>query len=89
MKSYMHSWRWQQYVVEYTLEQLEHELILSFFSGLTANSLSIRMRRCRRIFFNGRLSVKIHPLPQEQILVSKAKAPCFQKVAGSVISPRI
>jgi DNA-binding LytR/AlgR family response regulator len=80
MKSYMHMADGRQYVVEFTLEQLEHELDPTLF--FRANRQFIINKNAVdavEYFFNGRLLVKIHPLPQEQILVSKAKAMHFRK----------
>jgi len=70
----------RQYVVEFTLEQLERELDPTLF--FRANRQFIINKNAVdtvEYFFNGRLLVKIHPLPQEQILVSKAKAMHFRK----------
>lgn len=70
----------RQYVVEFTLEQLERELNPSLF--FRANRQFIINKTAVdavEYFFNGRLLVKVHPLPQEQIIVSKAKAMDFRK----------
>lgn len=70
----------RQYVVEFTLEQLEHELDPTLF--FRANRQFIINKNAVdavEYFFNGRLLVKILPLPQEQIIVSKAKAMDFRK----------
>lgn len=70
----------RQYVVEFTLEQLERELNPFFF--FRANRQFIINKTAVdsvEYFFNGRLLVKVHPLPQEQIIVSKAKAMDFRK----------
>ncbi|UOU97463.1 LytTR family DNA-binding domain-containing protein [Chryseobacterium daecheongense] len=70
----------RQYVVEFTLEQLERELDPTLF--FRANRQFIINKNAVdavEYFFNGRLLVKIHPSPQEQILVSKAKAMHFRK----------
>lgn len=77
---YAHMADSRRYVVEFTLEQLEHELDPTLF--FRANRQFIINKNAVdavEYFFNGRLLVKIHPLPQEQILVSKAKAMHFRK----------
>lgn len=70
----------RQYIVEFTLEQLENELDPTLF--FRANRQFIVNKNAVdavEYFFNGRLLVKVTPLPQEQILVSKAKAMLFRK----------
>ena len=77
---YAHQADGRQYVVEFTLEQLERELDSSLF--FRANRQFIINKTAVdavEYFFNGRLLVKVHPLPQEQIIVSKAKAMDFRK----------
>ncbi|BAP31417.1 two component system response regulator [Chryseobacterium sp. StRB126] len=77
---YAHLADGRQYVVEFTLEQLERELNPSLF--FRANRQFIINKTAVdavEYFFNGRLLVKVHPLPQEQIIVSKAKAMDFRK----------
>lgn len=77
---YLHTGDGRQYVTEFTLEQLEYELDPTLF--FRANRQFIINKNAIdtvEYFFNGRLLVKIHPLPQEQVLVSKAKAMQFRK----------
>jgi DNA-binding LytR/AlgR family response regulator len=77
---YVHMKDGRQYIAEFTLEQLEHELDPTLF--FRANRQFIINKNAIdavEYFFNGRLLVKIHPLPQEQVLVSKAKAMHFRK----------
>ncbi|GAA4155780.1 LytTR family DNA-binding domain-containing protein [Chryseobacterium ginsenosidimutans] len=70
----------RQYVTEFTLEQLERELNpTSFFRANRQFIINKNAIDTVEYFFNGRLLVKIHPLPQEQVLVSKAKAMQFRK----------
>lgn len=70
----------QQYVVEFTLEQLERDLDPELF--FRANRQFIINRNAIdavEYFFNGRLLIKIHSSPQEEVIVSKAKAMMFRK----------
>ncbi|KQT20959.1 LytTR family transcriptional regulator [Chryseobacterium sp. Leaf405] len=70
----------RKYIAEFTLEQLEHELDPTLF--FRANRQFIINKNAIdavEYFFNGRLLVKIHPLPKEQVIVSKAKATQFRK----------
>lgn len=70
----------QKYTVEFTLEQLERDLDPELF--FRANRQFIINRNAIdtvEYFFNGRLLIKIYPLSQEQIIVSKAKAMVFRK----------
>ncbi|HCN50375.1 MAG TPA: DNA-binding response regulator [Chryseobacterium sp.] len=77
---YAHMTDGRQYVVEFTLEQLEHELDPTlFFRANRQFIINKNAVEAIEYFFNGRLLVKILPLPQEQILISKAKAMHFRK----------
>ncbi|NML56833.1 response regulator transcription factor [Chryseobacterium sp. RJ-7-14] len=77
---YAHVTNGMQYIVEFTLEQLENDLDPALF--FRANRQFIINKNAVdavEYFFNGRLLVKIHPLPPEQVVVSKAKAMHFRK----------
>jgi len=77
---YAHIADGRQYVTEFTLEQLEHELNpAAFFRANRQFIINKNAIDTVEYFFNGRLLVKIHPSPQEQVLVSKAKAMQFRK----------
>ncbi|MDF2551437.1 MAG: DNA-binding response regulator [Chryseobacterium sp.] len=77
---YAHTADGRRYIMEFTLEQLEHELDPAvFFRANRQFIINKNAVEAVEYFFNGRLLVKIHPLPQEQILVSKAKAMHFRK----------
>ncbi|PUZ26110.1 DNA-binding response regulator [Chitinophaga parva] len=68
------------YIAGSTLEQLEQALDPGLF--FRANRQFIINRNAVdtvEYFFNGRLEVKIHPSPQEQVLVSKARAMLFRR----------
>lgn len=70
----------RRYILEFTMEQLENELDPTHF--FRANRQFIVNKNAIdavEYFFNGRLLVKVHPQPNEQILVSKAKAMHFRK----------
>lgn len=70
----------QQYVIEFTLEQLEQQLDPAVF--FRANRQFIINRNAVETvdyFFNGRLLVTLNPVPHEKVLVSKAKAMLFRK----------
>lgn len=69
----------RQYVMDFTMEQLEQQLDpLQFFR---ANRQFIINRTAVAevdFYFNGRLSIKVLPQPGEQILVSKARVPEYK-----------
>jgi two-component system response regulator LytT len=69
----------QQYIMDFTMEQLEQQLDpLEFFR---ANRQFIINRNAITevdFYFNGRLSVKVNPEPGEQILISKARVPEYK-----------
>jgi len=69
----------RQYVVDFTMEQLEQQVDNSQF--YRANRQFIVNRKCITevaFYFNGRLMVKIKPEPPEHIVVSKARVPEFK-----------
>ena len=69
----------QDYVIEFTLEQLQQELDPQEF--FRANRQFIVNRAAIReieFYFNGRLFVKVSPAPAENIIISKARAPEFK-----------
>jgi DNA-binding LytR/AlgR family response regulator len=69
----------RQYIMEYTLEQLQNLLDPELFFRVNRQFII----NCHAVveiehFFNGRLSVKLHPTSTEKVLVSKARAPFFK-----------
>jgi len=69
----------RQYVVDFTMEQLEQQVDNNQF--YRANRQFIVNRKCITevaFYFNGRLIVKIKPDPPENIIVSKARVPEFK-----------
>lgn len=77
---YAHLSDGRQYIMEFTLEQLENELEPTlFFRANRQFIINKKAVEAVEYFFNGRLLIKIHPSPQDQIIVSKAKAMTFRK----------
>jgi DNA-binding LytR/AlgR family response regulator len=69
----------RQYVMEFTMEQLEQQVDPQLF--FRANRQFIINRSAITevdFYFNGRLSVKVKPEPAESIIVSKARVPEFK-----------
>ncbi|TFF30402.1 LytR/AlgR family response regulator transcription factor [Mucilaginibacter psychrotolerans] len=69
----------RQYVMDFTMEQLEQQLDPQQF--FRANRQFIINRKAVTevdFYFNGRLSIKVQPQPNEQILVSKARVPDYK-----------
>ncbi|WP_412469278.1 LytR/AlgR family response regulator transcription factor [Pedobacter sp. KLB.chiD] len=76
---YGHTSDSRQYLMDYTMEQLEQQLDPKLF--FRANRQFIINRNAIAevdFYFNGRLSVKVSPEPSEHILVSKARVPEFK-----------
>ncbi|PWK69965.1 LytTR family two component transcriptional regulator [Mucilaginibacter oryzae] len=76
---YAHTTDSRQYIMEFTMEQLEQQLDPQLF--FRANRQFIINRDAITevdFYFNGRLAVKINPEPAERILISKARAPEFK-----------
>ncbi|MBX2907291.1 MAG: response regulator transcription factor [Taibaiella sp.] len=69
----------RMYAIELTMEQLEQQLDPSLF--FRSSRQYIIHRRCIREIeshFGGRLAVRVHPAPQEPVIVSKARVPIFK-----------
>lgn len=69
----------KQYIIDFTMEQLQQQLDPAVF--FRANRQFIVQRGAIQevdFYFNGRLAVKVHPAPKEQILISKARVPEFK-----------
>jgi DNA-binding LytR/AlgR family response regulator len=69
----------RQYIIEFTMEQLEQQLDPGVF--FRANRQFIINRNAIvevDFYFNGRLSVKISPESPDRILISKARVPEFK-----------
>ncbi|PUZ21512.1 two component transcriptional regulator, LytTR family [Chitinophaga costaii] len=76
---YAHTQDNRQYIMEFTMEQLEQQLDPSLF--FRANRQFIVNRQVITevdFYFNGRLLVKVKPEPTEPILISKARVPEFK-----------
>ncbi|MBD1386691.1 response regulator transcription factor [Mucilaginibacter rigui] len=76
---YGHTFDGKQYILDFTLEQLEQQLDPQLF--FRANRQFIINRAAileADFYFNGRLSVKVKPEPAERILISKARVPEFK-----------
>jgi two-component system response regulator LytT len=69
----------RQYIMDFTMEQLEQQIDPELF--FRANRQFIINRGAIievDFYFNGRLSVKVSPVPAERILISKARVPEFK-----------
>ncbi|WPQ66259.1 LytTR family DNA-binding domain-containing protein [Chitinophaga sancti] len=69
----------KQYIIDFTMEQLQQQLDPAVF--FRANRQFIVQRGAIQeveFYFNGRLTLKVHPAPKEQILISKARVPEFK-----------
>ncbi|WP_343673863.1 LytTR family DNA-binding domain-containing protein [Chitinophaga sp.] len=69
----------KQYIIDFTMEQLQQQLDPAVF--FRANRQFIVQRSAIQevdFYFNGRLALKVHPAPKEQILISKARVPEFK-----------
>ncbi|GGH78672.1 two-component system LytT family response regulator [Filimonas zeae] len=69
----------KQYIIDYTLEQLQQQLNPQQF--FRANRQCIVQRNAIQeieLYFNGRLFLRLQPEPAEKILISKARVPEFK-----------
>jgi len=69
----------RQYVIDFTMEQLEKQLDPAAFFRANRQFI-INRKQITEVdfYFNGRLSVKIKPAPPENIIISKARVPEFK-----------
>lgn len=76
---YAHTIDSRQYIVDFTIEQLEQQLDMNRFFRANRQFIINRKEILEVAFyFNGRLVVKIKPEPPESIIISKARAPEFK-----------
>ena len=76
---YAHTSDGRQYIVDFTMEQLEQQLNMDHFFRANRQFIVNRKEIMEVAFyFNGRLVVKIKPEPPESIIISKARAPEFK-----------
>jgi DNA-binding LytR/AlgR family response regulator len=69
----------RQYVIDFTMEQLERQLDpVQFFRANRQFIINHKEITEVDFYFNGRLSVKIKPVPPENIIISKARVPEFK-----------
>lgn len=76
---YAHTLDNKQYVMDFTMEQLEQQINPELF--FRANRQFIINRKAIleiEFYFNGRLAVKISPETPEHILISKVRVPVFK-----------
>lgn len=69
----------RQYVIEFTMEQLEQQTDPGIFFRANRQFIINRSAITEvNFYFNGRLSVKMNPGSSERILISKARVPEFK-----------
>lgn len=74
----------RQYIIEFTLEQLEQQLDPQQFFRANRQFIINRDAIAEvNFYFNGRLSIKITPEPTERVLISKARVPEFKSWMNS------
>lgn len=76
---YAHTADGKQYILDTTLESVQREISTKLF--FRANRQFIVQKKAILdidFYFNGRLLINVLPKPEEQIIVSKAKAPQFK-----------
>ncbi|MBB6001409.1 LytTR family DNA-binding domain-containing protein [Arcicella rosea] len=76
---YAHTLDDKQYIMEFSMEQLEQQIDPALF--FRANRQFIVNRKAIleiEFYFNGRLSVKVKPEPTEHILISKVRVSVFK-----------
>jgi len=76
---YAHTSDARQYVIDFTMEQLEQQLDGTQFFRANRQFIINRKDIAEvEFYFNGRLAVKVKPEPPESILISKARVPEFK-----------
>lgn len=70
----------RQFLVDYTLEELEKLLNPSYFFRLNRQYIaSLPAVQKIHTYFNGKLKLELHPEPSHDILISREKAPFFKE----------
>jgi len=70
----------KQYIMDFTLEQLQTQLDSTVFFRANRQYLINRSSILEaEIYFNGRLLIKVQPQSKDQILISKARVPEFKQ----------
>ena len=81
---YAHTTDARQYIMEYTMEQLEQQLDPHLFFRANRQFIINRYTITEvDFYFNGRLSIKVKPEPPERILISKVRVPEFKSWMNS------
>jgi DNA-binding LytR/AlgR family response regulator len=70
----------RQFLVNYTLEELEKLLNPAYFFRLNRQYIAA-LPAVQKIhtYFNGKLKLELHPEPSHEILISREKAPLFKE----------
>ncbi|ASU34085.1 LytR/AlgR family response regulator transcription factor [Mucilaginibacter xinganensis] len=81
---YAHTNDARQYIVDFTMEQLEQQLDPMLFFRANRQFI-INRKEISEVdfYFNGRLSVKVKPAPPESIIISKVRVPQFKSWMNS------
>jgi two-component system response regulator LytT len=76
---YAHTTDGRQYVIDFTMEQLEKQLDPALFYRANRQFI-INHKAIIEVdfYFNGRLAIKVKPAPPESIIISKARVPEFK-----------
>lgn len=70
----------RQFLVDYTLEELEKLLDPSHFFRLNRQYIAaLSAVKHIHTYFNGKLKLDLHPEPMQEILISREKAPAFKE----------
>lgn len=76
---YAHTTDTRQFVIDFTMEQLEQQLDPAQFYRANRQFIINRKEITEvEFYFNGRLTVKIKPEPPETVIISKARVPDFK-----------
>ncbi|AEI51162.1 LytR/AlgR family response regulator transcription factor [Runella slithyformis] len=70
----------RQFLVDYTLEELEKLLDTAHFFRLNRQYIAaLSAVKNIHTYFNGKLKLELHPEPMQEILISREKAPAFKE----------
>ena len=76
---YAHTTDTRQYVIDFTMEQLEQQLDpVQFFRANRQFIINRKEITEVEFYFNGRLAIKVKPEPPESVIISKARVPEFK-----------
>jgi len=83
---FLHTFRDKRYIINYTLDQLEHQLDKRHFFRVSRNCVC-NVKAIKEVckFFNSRLKLTFSPVCPHEVLVSRVRVPDFLKWMDGIL----